>query len=185
MKMEKFSLDYNKTYNFTCPEHKAVIEVVDTYRLEDDQDEYSTGDKIESPWGSNQVLEAYQTEEGVDVCLKELVVNPSQMLSLQRHRGRAEKWEVRSGTLTVILDGVRHDIETGKYIDIPQGAVHCMINVADSPVTVIETQTGVNREKDNIRLVDFSRRPTYPLTTENEVKSAQLYCQIMKDIQGK
>jgi uncharacterized cupin superfamily protein len=109
------------------------------------------------------------------------MVNPGYMLSLQRHRGRAEIWEVTEGVLTVIMDGKRHDVEAGNSITLPKGSVHCMINSSDKPVVVRETQTGICRESDNIRLVDFNNRPTYPLTSEVEFLSAQLYAEIQAE----
>jgi mannose-6-phosphate isomerase-like protein (cupin superfamily) len=172
---------WNPHYDFNDPANIREIAAVDGYALDDDAADYACGDIIQSPWGSNQVLES-RRENGVDICIKKITVKPGFMLSLQRHRGRAEVWAVKEGTLTVIADGVRHDVPAGQSITLPKGCVHCMINASHAPVTVIETQTGVCREKDNVRLLDFNNRPTYPLTTENEFKSAKLYAAIQEEI---
>lgn len=177
---DRFPAKWNPHYDFNDPASKKEIAAVDGYDLAADAADYSGGDIIESPWGSNQVLES-KKENGVEICIKKITVKPGYMLSLQRHRGREELWAVEQGVLTVISNGERHDVPAGQSITLPKGAVHCMINSSDSPVTVIETQKGICREKDNIRLLDFNNRPTYPLTTENEYKSAILYAEIQAE----
>ena len=145
---------------------------------------YAVGLMVDSPWGQNKVLSA-EHENGVDIVVKEITVKSGFMLSLQRHRGRAEVWAVKSGTLSVIADGKRIEVKAGEDITLPKGSVHCMNNVHDVPVTVVETQTGICREADNVRLLDFNGRPTIPLTTLNEAKSAMLYAQMHLEIQDK
>jgi mannose-6-phosphate isomerase-like protein (cupin superfamily) len=180
----KFNPAWNAHYDFNDPAHIKEIEKVDSYRLDADAADYAAGDVIQSPWGSNQVLEA-KRENGQDVCIKKIVVKPGFMLSLQRHRGREELWAVESGILTVIADGKRFEVKAGESIKLPKGCVHCMNNAHPEPVTVIETQTGVNREADNIRLMDFNNRPVYPLTTEVEFQSAKLYEQLRAEIEDR
>lgn len=177
---DRFSAQWNPHYDFNDPANMKEIEAVDTYNISMDSADYASGDVIESPWGSNQVIQS-KKENGQDICIKKITVKPGYMLSLQRHRGREELWEVEEGVLTVILDGERYDVPAGQSITLPKGAVHCMVNSSDMPVTVIETQSGSCREKDNIRLLDFNNRPTYPLTTENEYKSAILYAKIQSE----
>lgn len=174
---QKFNQAWNPHYNFENPANVKEIQVVEGYDISNDSADYTTGQLVDSPWGSNRVREA-RTENGVDVCIKEITVKPGFMLSLQRHRGREELWEVTDGVLTVIMDGKRLDIPAGESVTLPKGSVHCMINSSDKPVTVVETQSGICREKDNIRLVDFNNRATYPLTTEVEFESAKLYARI-------
>ncbi len=179
-----FNKGWNPHYNFDDPANLREIAAVESYSLETDRADYTTGQTVDSPWGSNQVLEA-RRENGIDICTKKITVKPGYMLSLQRHRGREELWEVKEGTLTVILDGTRYDVPAGQSISMHRGAVHCMINSSGAPVTVVETQSGICREKDNIRLVDFNNRPTYPLTSEIEYKSALLYAQIQNEHAGR
>jgi len=170
----------NPHYDFQNPLNIQEIETVESYDITKDAADYTAGQRVESPWGSNLVIDA-RHENGQDICIKEITVKPGFMLSLQRHRGRAELWEVLGGVLTVIMDGKRYDVHAGESISLPKGSVHCMINSSDAPVTVKETQTGICREKDNIRLVDFNNRPTYPLTTDIEFQSAKLYAAIQAE----
>lgn len=179
------------------------------------------GSVIPSPWGSNRSVDAgvaeadtvekylagyglqfsqllnpnksASTAEEVEYCIKDLVVNPGNQLSLQRHRGREEYWVVKEGLLTVICDGSRVEVKAGEAIFIPKGSVHCMNNNTDAPVHVEELQFGICREKDNVRLLDATRdeagapkpRPTYPIKTENEYKSAVLFAQLASEIAQK
>lgn len=178
---DNFPPQFNPHYDFAHTANRAEILAVESYDLAGDRAQYTAGQVVDSPWGANQVT-GFDVSGGIETCTKEITVKPGYMLSLQRHRGRRETWDVLHGTLTVILDGVRYDVTAGQGIDIPQGAVHCMINTSAAPVTVRETQVGICREKDNIRLVDFSNRPTYPLTSEAEFRSALLYADIQKDL---
>jgi uncharacterized cupin superfamily protein len=104
------------------------------------------------------------------------------MLSLQRHRGRRERWQVIDGVLIAIVNGELKNVSAGHSVILPRGSVHCMINMSDAPVIVRETQRGICREKDNIRLFDVNNRPTYPLTSEVEFQSAKLYARIQYDL---
>ncbi|MEM9469397.1 MAG: phosphomannose isomerase type II C-terminal cupin domain [Pseudomonadota bacterium] len=200
----EMNLKMNPHYNFNDQANTAVRDQVSAYdkawteadleTLADfernalgGQDGYQTGVKVESPWGDNTVLEATIGEFGKneDLVKKEITVNPGFMLSLQRHRGRGELWEVTHGALGVILDGEVHYITAGNSIEIPEGAVHCMFNAGDEPTTVIETQKGTCREADNVRIVDFNNRPTVPILTKPEAESAILYAEIHAEIQAK
>ena len=113
------------------------------------------GSVIQSPWGSNQSIECdeatAQTVENylgrfditfddlinsdaihsgraqpIEFCVKDLTVNPGNQLSLQVHQGREEYWIVKSGLLTVIVDGQQIDVNENQAIFIPKGAIHCM-----------------------------------------------------------
>jgi len=172
---------WNPHYDFNDLRNRAEIDGVEGYILDSDKDVYTPGQVVDSPWGSNQVV-TISHKNGQDVCVKTITVKPGYMLSLQRHRGRAELWEVVEGELSVILNGQHHAVPAGQSISIPKGAVHCMINSSDAPVTVKETQTGICREKDNIRVgIDFNNRPTYPAISEEEFRSVKLYAQIQAE----
>jgi mannose-6-phosphate isomerase-like protein (cupin superfamily) len=181
---------------------------------------YQSGGRsvIPSPWGSNRSVDAGRADEQtisqylakynltfskllnptgatsvaepVEFCIKDLVVNAGNQLSLQRHRGREEYWVVKSGILTVIVDGHQLDVKAGEAIFIPKGSTHCMNNKTDAPVHVEELQFGICREADNVRLLDATRdnagnpkpRATYPIRNEVEFKSAQLFAKLANQI---
>ncbi len=187
--------DYTEKGNVACQnevqaydeafanQDKAYLAVAERKALKG-ADGYAVGVMVESPWGDNKVLSA-EHKDGVDIVMKEITVKPGFMLSLQRHRGREEKWEVKSGVLTVISDGQRIEVKAGDAIELPKGNVHCMNNAHAEPVTVVETQTGFCREADNVRLLDFNNRPTVPLANKIEAQSAIIYAQLHAEIKDK
>lgn len=120
---------------------------------------YSVGDIETRPWGFYEVLN-FGSENNEEFCEKKIGVKPFQALSLQRHYGRREFWEVLSGELTVIHDGFVFDLKEGQSIDINIRAPHCMINKTGKPVVVYEKQMGICREEDFERLCDFGGRET-------------------------
>ena len=142
---------------------------------------YQTGDIITSPWGSNKVIEA-NIQKDFGTITKEMVIKSGNMLSLQKHRGRREHWSIKTGTLTAIIDGKIIEKTTGQTLQLEQGTIHSINNLADEDLTIIEIQEGQNYEADIIRLLDFHNRPVYPLTTETELDSAKLYAKLHNKI---
>ncbi len=175
-----FNAKWNEHYNFDDRLNIEEIEKVDSYDLLADRNTYVAGEDIVSPWGKNRVVELWS--DTAEYCRKNIIINPGYMLSLQRHRGREETWKVLDGVLTVICNGQRYDLSQGQEIFIPQGAPHCMINAFAETVAVEEIQKGICREADNIRLMDFARRPTYPFTSDLEYRSGCLYADISSSI---
>lgn len=92
-------------------------------------------------WGYYRVLHS----DGPETKVKELVVNPNESLSLQRHKYRAEHWTVTEGTATVLVgtdDIVEHTLYKHDTIDIPTNAIHKLINNTDRPLKIVEIQYG-------------------------------------------
>jgi mannose-6-phosphate isomerase-like protein (cupin superfamily) len=177
----QFNPLWNAHYDFNDEAHRAEIDKVERYDIKRDTRIYRDGDVISSPWGDNRVLIS-TLRNGQDVCVKSITVKPGFMLSLQRHRWREETCEVQSGILTMIADGKRIELKKGDSLRMKRGTVHSLNNLHEEPVVLVETQLGFNREADNVRLVDFNGRPTYPLTTENEWHCAHLYARLQHEI---
>jgi mannose-6-phosphate isomerase-like protein (cupin superfamily) len=180
---QNFSSIWNPHYDFSNSDNLSEINKIENYSLAKDKASYFIGERIHSPWGTNRVVD-FRVEDGVETCVKEITVNPGFVLSLQRHRGRTELWEVLEGTLGVIRDSVFFEAGAGESVEIPKASVHCMVNATQFPVRVRETQRGICRENDNVRLADFYGRATYPLTSETEFLSAQIYHKIVERIRG-
>ena len=108
--------------------------------------------KTQRPWGYYRVLH----ENTNQVKLKELVVNPGKMLSMQRHTDRAEHWFVAEGTATVYSINKSSDAELlGKFnkfqhIHIKQQEWHQLCNETEHPLKVIEIQYGQNCVEEDI-----------------------------------
>jgi mannose-6-phosphate isomerase-like protein (cupin superfamily) len=198
--LNSFPAALNTHYDFDDLANLAVIKAVEAYKAAFEtnnheflveaertalggRDGYDVGVNVISPWGNNTVTQVEKNEQGqVIKCIKEIVVKPGFMLSLQRHLGREELWEVQEGTLTVIKNGERIEVNNGECISLKAGDVHCMNNLHNKPVKVRETQTGRCADADNVRLVDFSGRGVYPLTNETEFQSAKIYARLQMEI---
>jgi len=108
------------------------------------------------PWGHYEnLLEAGNHK------IKELVVDPGQRLSLQKHKRRAEHWTVVSGEALVTVAEKEIPLKPGQSVDIPRGAVHRIMNPGEVPLLIVEVQMGdYFGEDDIIRLQDDYDRCT-------------------------
>jgi len=90
-------------------------------------------------------------------------VKPGGVLSLQKHRHRAEHWVVVRGEAEVTIDGGVRALLPGQLVHVPLGAVHRLANRGDEPVVLIEVQTGdYLGEDDIVRLEDVYNREPEP-----------------------
>ncbi len=86
-------------------------------------------------------------------------MHPGGRLSLQSHRHRAEHWVVIEGTARVTRGPGRDALETvdlgrNRSIDIPLGWVHRLENPTDTPVAIVEVQSGDYLGEDDIERYD-------------------------------
>ena len=96
---------------------------------------------------------------GKDFQVKELVVNPGAILSLQKHKYRSENWVVVHGKANVTLNKKNISLNKSDSIFIPQGAVHRIENRQKSILKIIEVQTGSYLGEDDItRIKDIYGR---------------------------
>ncbi len=106
------------------------------------------------PWGHFKML--YQ-EPGFWV--KRVEVLPQSRLSLQKHRGRSEKWIIVQGSGLAIVDKKDIPVRTGMVVDIPLGAVHRIGNHGQEKLIFIEVACGEHLSEDDIeRLQDDYNR---------------------------
>ncbi|VAW80421.1 Glycosyltransferase, partial [hydrothermal vent metagenome] len=102
------------------------------------------------PWGYYENL-----LERDDHKIKEIIVQPGERLSLQKHRRRAEHWTVVSGEALVTVGDQEIPLKPGQSVDIPRGAVHRIMNPGVIPLVLVEVQMGdYFGEDDIIRLED-------------------------------
>jgi len=103
---------------------------------------FERGDR---PWGHYLVL-----HEGSGYKVKQFVVKPGSRLSLQRHRHRAELWQVVRGEAVVTRGKEILRLLPGGSVDIPLGAVHRVESVGKENLVVIEVQMGEYTGEDDI-----------------------------------
>ena len=108
--------------------------------------------KTKRTWGYYRVLH----EDGQQVKVKELTVNPGQRLSMQRHTDRAEHWFVSQGTATVNTLNTKSDVELlgefdqFQHIHIDRTEWHQLCNLTEEPLKVVEIQYGLNCVEEDI-----------------------------------
>ena len=116
--------------------------------------EASEAQQIFRPWGNYERLDM---DAGYQV--KRITVKPGGVLSLQKHRHRAEHWIVVQGEAEVTIDGKVATLYPNQSVYVPLGSVHRLANRGETPVVLIEVQTGdYLGEDDIIRIEDTYNR---------------------------
>lgn len=107
-------------------------------------------------WGHYRVL----YENGIMTKVKELVVEPGQRLSMQRHAHRTELWFVAEGVASVFTlddDGERRhvtDVRAHQNHMIFQHRWHQLANLGDQPLKIVEVQYGDQCQEDDIERLE-------------------------------
>ena len=106
------------------------------------------------PWGRYTNL-----FEGKNFLIKELFIKPKGILSLQKHRYRAEHWLITQGNPRITLNKNSFIMKPHENIFIPLNAVHRIQNPGKKPVRIFEAQIGtILKESDIIRYHDIYGR---------------------------
>ena len=108
--------------------------------------------KTQRPWGYYRVLH----QDGAEIKVKELTVNPGCSLSMQRHQHRNEHWFVTEGTATInTLDAddntvMKNFVMKNMQTYIGRKEWHQLVNKTDTPLKVIEIQFGEHCVEEDI-----------------------------------
>lgn len=105
--------------------------------------------RVHRPWGYYQSIDA-----GDGFQVKRIVVVPGGMLSLQRHKHRAEHWVVVRGVAEVTIGEDVRQIKDNESIYVPLGSKHRLANRTGKPLELIEVQTGDYLGEDDIERFD-------------------------------
>ncbi len=121
---------------------------------ESNRTEHQIHRKVYRPWGSYEGVDS-----GKRFQVKRLTVNPGAALSLQSHKHRAEHWVVVSGTAKVTRGDEVLTLTENESTYIPIGMKHRLENPGQSPLEIIEVQSGdYLGEDDIIRFDDVYNR---------------------------
>ncbi len=107
--------------------------------------------RVYRPWGWYQSVES-----GAGFQVKNIQVNPGARLSLQSHKHRSEHWVVVEGEALVTRGDDVVTLQSNQSIYIPQGTVHRLENTTQTPIRIIEIQTGSYLGEDDITRYDDS-----------------------------
>ena len=106
--------------------------------------------KIYRPWGYFDLIDL-----GDGFQVKRLLINPGAKISLQKHLHRAEHWVVVRGLATITSGEKIIELKINQSTFIPKDTIHRVENNQDSPLEIIEVQTGnYLGEDDIIRIED-------------------------------
>lgn len=101
-------------------------------------------------WGSCTLL-----EEGKFYKIRRLSVMPGKKVSYQMHYHRSEHWIVVSGTATVVIDGVESLVSSNESVFVKNGCKHSIANNGKIVLQVLEVQSGLYLEEDDIVRFDM------------------------------
>ena len=119
-------------------------DIVDKLKMEKVSQSEITN-KDHRPWGWFDSL-----IKGNQFQVKLISVNPHSALSLQSHKYRSEHWIVVEGTANVTVDKEIKMLNKGQSIHIPLQAIHRLENPDETPLKIIEIQTGTYLGEDDI-----------------------------------
>ena len=148
------------TKDATLVAHKSrsqeVKEAVDELRSRK-RGEADLHRQVFRPWGSYDSLE---NADGFQV--KQLIVKPGAVLSLQKHAHRSEHWVCVRGKARITRNHEEFDLSVNESTYVAIGDVHRIANPYDEPAHIIEVQCGdYLGEDDIVRLEDnYGRKGT-------------------------
>ena len=101
--------------------------------------------KVARPWGWYDSV-----DEGERFKVKRIQVKPGASLSLQMHHHRAEHWIVVKGTAEITNGDKVITLTENQSTFIPQGQTHRLANPGNTPLEIIEVQSGSYLGEDDI-----------------------------------
>ena len=111
--------------------------------------------RFHRPWGWYETLSF-----GRRFQVKQIMVKPGGVLSLQSHHHRSEHWIVVEGTAEVTIEDDTRLVTENESVYIPLGMRHRLANPGKLPMYLIEVQTGSYLGEDDIvRYDDIYNRP--------------------------
>ena len=121
-----------------------VKQIVSQLQIEK-REEHKLHRKVHRPWGWYDSL-----DEGERFKVKRIYVKPGASLSLQMHRHRAEHWVIVSGTAEITNGSKMLLLTEDQSTYIRLGEVHRLTNPGDTPLEIIEVQSGSYLGEDDI-----------------------------------
>lgn len=107
--------------------------------------EHVNHSKVFRPWGSFEGI-----DKGHRYQVKQIVVKPGERLSLQMHNHRAEHWVVVQGIARITRNDETFLLNENESVFIPKGARHRLENAGNTPLRLIEVQSGEYLGEDDI-----------------------------------
>ena len=112
---------------------------------EENREEINLHKRVYRPWGYYQGVDM-----GPHYQVKRITVNPGAVLSLQMHHHRSEHWIIVSGTAKVTRGDQEFTLSENESTYIPVGEKHRLENIGNTPLKLVEVQTGSYLGEDDI-----------------------------------
>ena len=116
---------------------------------EDGRSEWELHREVYRPWGNY-----FSVEEDEKWKIKKIEVNPGASLSLQLHQKRAEHWIVVKGIAQVEINNKVFKLLENQSCFVPIKTKHRLSNPGETPLIIIEVQSGSYLGEDDIVRVD-------------------------------
>lgn len=131
-------------------EVKKIVQIL----KKNNRQEYYLHRTVKRPWGRYTVLDT-----GLGFKVKLVEVLSKKALSLQKHLHRSEHWVVVEGKAKITKGRKVYYVNANESIFIPKEFVHRLENPTDSPLKIVEVQSGdYLEEEDIIRIKDNFER---------------------------
>ena len=99
------------------------------------------------PWGNFSTIAV-----GDNYKIKILYIKKGEMISLQYHEKRIERWQILKGKGIIDVNFQKENVQKDNYIRIPMFVPHRVEAIED--LTILEIQEGECDETDIVRLED-------------------------------
>lgn len=120
----------------------------------------------ERRWGSSTILDYTETEEGLEVYTRKIIINSECNLSYQRHHKSKKTWTIISGLGEFLLNGSLTKVTSGDVLHINEGEPHSI--KAITQIQMIEVQSGLGPiDKEIDRLAVDWQQITEKYITQN------------------
>ncbi len=126
-------------------EHSQDVKHIVAQLEKQQREEKNLHRKVSRPWGWYDSV-----DEGERFKVKRIQVKPGASLSLQMHHHRAEHWIVVKGIAEITNGDQTITLKENQSTYIPQGQKHRLANPGNTPLEIIEVQSGSYLGEDDI-----------------------------------
>src|SRR5690606_15560417 len=95
--------------------------------------------RLSHPTDSIEFIETSADTNGDRCTMKLTVATKGRLIPDHVHTAQEETFEVISGTLTIVVNGITQTLSTGQSIVLPENMAHNHYNNADEPTVFLQT----------------------------------------------
>ncbi|MGB9768293.1 MULTISPECIES: mannose-1-phosphate guanylyltransferase/mannose-6-phosphate isomerase [Dictyoglomus] len=103
--------------------------------------------EVYRPWGMYKLL-----EKNGDYIIRKLIIKEGASLTCHLHKKRTEHWIVLKGIAEAEIENRKYYVYEGESIFVPKGKPHQLKNAGETPLEIIEIQSGEILSEDDIEI---------------------------------